>query len=149
MSSHPPGPDSSASDDARGRYRTVFRALGLAVLAVAIGLAVVAGMDFFAAVNDPSFDAQPTKFWMFFVAVPLLGLGGWLLQLGYAGAAATYMAGEYSPALRSASRDLGLRDHASAAGRGVPGGGPYCRHCGTQNDVEARFCDSCGTSMSA
>ena len=24
---------------------------------------------------------------------------------------------------------------------------PYCRSCGTRNDAEARFCDSCGTSM--
>jgi uncharacterized membrane protein YvbJ len=29
------------------------------------------------------------------------------------------------------------------------GTGSYCRSCGRQNDRDARFCDSCGTSMSA
>ncbi|MBK5249711.1 MAG: zinc ribbon domain-containing protein, partial [Actinomycetales bacterium] len=73
--------------------------------------------------------------------------GGVFLQLGFSGAHATYLAGEYSPALRSVSRDIGL------SGDGAPGGarcsGPYCRSCGRQNDADARFCDSCGTSMNA
>jgi hypothetical protein len=111
---------------------------------VLIGLAVA---DFFRAFADPAFDAMPTKFWMFVLALPFLVLGGVFLNLGFSGAAAGYMATEYSPAIRRVAGDLGLRDQAGPGPSA--GAGPYCRSCGRRNDQEARFCDGCGNPMGA
>jgi hypothetical protein len=129
--------------------------IGLAVADLVSSTSEVSAPD----INDPAFDAWvtqedagPTKFWMFFLALPLFAAGGFLLNLGFSGATASYMAGEYSPAIQSVARDMGLRSDPAGAGgpgAGVPGTGPYCRSCGTQNDDHARFCDNCGSSMSA
>lgn len=125
----------------------MFRVLGVVSMGAALVLIGLSIADFFRAFNDPSFDAMPTKGWMFFVALPFFVVGGAFLQLGFSGAHATFLAGEYSPALRSVSRDLGLV--GDRAPGGAPGPGPYCRSCGRQNDADARFCDSCGISMNA
>lgn len=151
-------PDATANRAAR---RTLFRALGVVCMGTALVLIGIAVADFFQAFSSPSspgfglgfdegFDEGPTKFWLFFVAVPFFAVGGFFLNLGFSGATATYMAGEYSPAIQSVARDLGMRsDAAPGATPGVPAAGPYCRSCGTRNDQDARFCDSCGSSMSA
>jgi hypothetical protein len=49
----------------------------------------------------------------------------------------------------TAPQGPGLRHQAGVrTGLRVVGAtGPYCRACGTRNDAEARFCDSCGASM--
>ncbi len=155
-----PGSDAPTTSSGRATKRTLFRLLGVVCMGAAfvlIGLAVadlVSSTSDIGApdINDPAFeawvsqeDAGPTKFWMFFLALPFFAAGGFLLNLGFSGATASYMAGEYSPAIQSVARDMGLRDDAA----GIPGTGPYCRSCGTQNDAHARFCDNCGSSMSA
>ncbi len=138
MSNQVPGARPQRSAGARTTFR-VLGALSMATAVLLIGLAVA---DFFRAFNDPSFGAMPTKLWMFFLALPFFAVGGYLLSLGFGGAHATYMASEYSPAIRSVADDLGLRGSEATEG-------PYCRSCGKRNDREARFCDGCGTSMSA
>jgi hypothetical protein len=134
MSNHTPGAQPARSAGAR----TLFRILGVLVMGAAITLIAIA----FADLMNSDFHHEPTKFWMAFVGIPLFAVGGFLLNLGFGGVHAKYMADEYSPAIQSVARDIGLRDDASASG-------PYCRSCGTQNDQAARFCDGCGTSMSA
>lgn len=142
--------------------RTLFRVLGVVLMGTALVLFGLAIADFFAASDmsggpgpgDPGFadwvdeemNDGPTKGWMFFLGMPFFALGGLFLQLGFAGATATYMADEYSPAIQRVSQDLGLRGDEASTGSAVSG--PYCRSCGRQNDADARFCDSCGTSMS-
>jgi hypothetical protein len=81
---------------------------------------------------------------MFFAAMPFFALGGLFLQLGFVGAAAKYVAGEAVPVLKTSMDQLGVGRYPSAP----TGSGQYCRSCGRQNDADARFCDSCGTSMS-
>lgn len=130
----------SSSQTAKGN---VFRVLGALVLVAALVFIVIAGMDFFAAGSSDSLGEEPTKFWMFFVGLPLLFVGGVLLQLGFAGAGAKYIAAEYVPVLKESMDQLGLQGNAPRDA------GPYCRSCGKQNDADARFCDSCGSSMSA
>jgi hypothetical protein len=135
--------------------RTVFRVLGVVVVLVALWLMVTAGMEFFTLEGSE----EPTKFWMFFVGMPLLAVGGWLLQAGFMGAGARYASGELSPVAKDTAHYLtdgkgllGVGTTSSGASApaatqaGAPAG-PYCRSCGTRNDAEARFCDSCGTSM--
>lgn len=160
MSNLTPGTgEQSTRGLSRESKRTIFRVLGVTFMLTAVVLIGNAVADLVAAGNsmpempDPrdmtmydDLGDEPTKFWMFFLALPFFALGGVFLNLGFSGVAASYMAEEYSPALRTASRSLGLdRRHED---RNAPGTGPYCRSCGTQNDADARFCDSCGSSMS-
>lgn len=136
--------------------RIALRVAGVLLLGVGLVLLAVAGVDFFA-----SFDSAeaPGKFWMFFIALPLLGLGSWLAMAGFMGVGARYAAGEHAPVLKDTAHYLtdgeGLfgvgrspADRAAdrAAGQ-TQAGGPFCRSCGTRNDDTARFCDSCGSAM--
>ena len=156
------GPGAPQATRSAGR-RTLFRVLGVVLMGTALVLFAIAIADFFAASDmsdgpapgDPGFadwvdeemNDGPTKGWMFFLGLPFFALGGLFLQLGFAGATARYMADEYSPAIQRVSQDLGLRGDEARTGSAVSG--PYCRSCGRQNDADARFCDGCGTSMSA
>ena len=72
------------------------------------------------------------------------GLGGLCVVLGlvaagigWMGAQASYAAGETMPVLKDSAAYL--RDGQVT--------GPHCRQCGTRNDAEATFCDSCGQSL--
>lgn len=158
----PSGRERPVASRGSGR-RTLFRVLGVLLMGTALVLFGLAIADVFAASDmsdgpapgEPGFadwvdeemnDDGPTKGWMFFLGMPFFALGGLFLQLGFAGATARYMADEYSPAIQRVSQDLGLRGDEAATGSA--GSGPYCRSCGRQNDADARFCDSCGTSMS-
>jgi hypothetical protein len=82
-------------------------------------------------------DAAPTKFWMAFVGLPLIAVGGWLLQAGFLGAVSSYVADETAPALRATGEALGTRRAAGA----------FCRQCGRPADAGSRFCAACGTSL--
>lgn len=129
--------------------RTFFRVAGVLVTGTALVFLLIGGVDFFSTVD--SFEG-PTKFWMFFVGIPLLAIGGWCLQAGFMGVGARYVSGEVSPVAKDTAAyltdgkgllNLGVREPAPTANRS----GPYCRSCGTRNDADARFCDSCGTAM--
>ncbi len=126
--------------------RTTFRVAGPLVLVAGLTLMAVALVDFFTA------ELMPTKFWLFFVAVPLVGLGGWLTQAGYVGVAARYASGELAPVARDTAAYLSDGRGIGNVGRTADGatatvGGPYCRTCGERNDADARFCDGCGRSL--
>lgn len=127
----------------QSRKRLVFRVLGVLFMGTALVLIGLSVADFFAHsdFDDPQF-GEAGKAWMFLAALPFFVLGGGMLQLGFAGAGARYMAGEYTPVLKDSMDHLGIRGSAAAEGSG-----PYCRSCGTRNDADARFCDGCGTSM--
>jgi hypothetical protein len=121
--------------------RTFFRVAGPLVLLVAIGFMVVGLVDFFGSMD--SFEG-PTRFWMLFVGIPLLAVGGWLCQAGYAGAAARYASGELSPVVKDSATYLSDGEGVLGVGRSS---GPFCRGCGVRNDGDARYCDGCGRSL--
>ena len=130
------------SDPGYSRQSTIrffFRVAAVVVLALAAYFLFVGAKDLFTT------QSEPTRFWMLFVGLPLLAVGGWLAMAGWGGALARYSAGEGMPVARDSidylTRGEGLRPAAE------PTGGPYCRQCGTRNDSEARFCDSCGASL--
>ncbi len=134
----------------QGAARTVFRVLGPLSMAIALVLIGWALVDFFAVFGSDDFDAQPTKFWMFFLALPFFVAGGAMIQAGFAGAAARYAAGETMPVVKDSAAYLTDGQGLAGIGRteGVsPAGGPYCRGCGVRNDADARFCDGCGQSL--
>ena len=125
--------------------RTTLRVLGGLLTVVALGLIVTGGVEFF---TLEGFE-EPHKFWMIMVGIPVLGIGLMLLQAGFAGAGARYAAGEYAPVVKDTTGYL--TDGQGILGVGATGGqpaaGPYCRSCGTRNDADARFCDSCGVPV--
>ncbi|MET1059611.1 MAG: zinc ribbon domain-containing protein [Nocardioides sp.] len=125
--------------------RFMFRVSAVVVLGLAAYLMVVGLADFFTA------DSEPEKFWMLFVAIPMLAVGGWLSMAGFGGAAARYAVGEGAPVARESLDYLTRGEGLDSLGRrhpdAEPTGGPYCRACGTRNDAAAAFCDSCGKSL--
>jgi hypothetical protein len=87
-------------------------------------------------VSSNDFDEEPTKFWLFFVGIFLLFLGGVGLQLGFGGAYARYAARELAPAAKETMGYLGLGAN-----------GVTCAACGAANDAGAKFCDDCGKPL--
>ena len=145
--------------------RTAFRVAGVVLLLVAIGFLAVGLQDLFA--TGSSFDG-PHKFWMIFVGILLLGPAGWCLQAGFLGAASRYVAGETTPVLKDSAAYLTDGRGFLGVGRTVDDAdpapsapsapsappatpssatGPYCSRCGTRNDADASFCDSCGAAL--
>lgn len=133
--------------------RTVFRVGGPLLLAVSLVLGGIALADFFRAFNSSDLGAQPTKFWMFFAALPFFAAGGWMTQAGFLGMAARYTAGETMPVVKDSAAYLSDGEGILGIGRtvddqrAVAAAGPFCRSCGVRNDPDARFCDGCGTSL--
>jgi hypothetical protein len=136
--------------------RLVLRVVGVLAMGAALVLAGIALVDFFtfdSGFDDPFSDeamsAEPTKFWMFFLALPFFAVGGICLQAGFLGAAARYTAGETMPVARDSLDYLSRGEGLQGLGR-VPEAarsGPYCRGCGVRNDADARFCDGCGQAL--
>ena len=141
-------------DDQRGpglrnqsTVRAALRVVGPVLIVVGLGFVVTAAIDFFGAMG--SFQG-PEKFWMFFVGLPTLVIGFGLTQAGYAGTAARYVAGETMPVVKDSATYLSDGRGVAGIGRTAEAAaatGPYCRQCGTRNDADARFCDSCGQSL--
>jgi hypothetical protein len=126
-------------------------------LAASGGIFMIVGfVDFFSAFGGSN---QPSKFWCFFVGMPLLFFGLVMLKFGYMGAVARYMAGEAAPVMKDTFNYMargtreGVRDIASAVGEGLRGEGAEtavsCHKCGHANDGDANFCDECGSALAS
>ena len=130
--------------------RNTLRVVGVVSMAVALVLIAVAISDFFASVDTMQ---GPTKFWMFFLAMPFFVIGGAGLQWGFLGAAARYGAGETMPVVKDSAAYLSDGEGVLGVGRTVddrPAGtttGPFCSKCGVRNDEDAKFCDACGATI--
>ena len=116
--------------------RTIARVVGIACMGTALVLIAIAVTDLFRAASSEDLGAEPTKFWLFFLALPFFAVGGFALQAGFLWASARYAAGELAPTAREALRYLD-RDTA----------GQRCAACGSSNDAAARFCDDCGQPL--
>ena len=142
----------------QARYRTLFRVLGIVCMGIALVLIALAIADFMRTMSSDDFMAQPTKFWYFFVALPFFAVGGFCLQAGFLGAAARYGAGETMPVVRDSAAYLSdgegilgvgrtVDDAAAPTASNTTAGGPFCSTCGTRNDGDAAYCDSCGAAL--
>jgi hypothetical protein len=148
--SQTPAPGLGYADQAR--KRTIFRVLGGVAMTAALVLIGVAVADFFAAFSSDDFAAQPTKFWLFFLALPLFVVGAACLNAGFLGAAARYGAGETAPVLKDTASYLTDGEGLLGVGRTVDDERPSaaarsCGTCGTRAAADARFCATCGTSL--
>ncbi len=143
-----PGRPGHPGFEAQGAVRIAARVVGFLALGAGIVLIVIAFRDLMA--TGDTF-AEPTKFWMFFVGMPLLFIGGVGLQIGFMGAAARYGAGETMPVVKDSAAYLtdgaGLLGIGRTVGGSDPVAGPYCSACGVRNDADAKFCDGCGQAL--
>jgi hypothetical protein len=133
--------------DRQSTVRTTARVVAVVLLMAGLFLVLKGGSAFVAGFDDPMASDGPGP-------ILTLAAGGFCLVLGLAAAnvgwlrtQASYVAGETMPVVKESATYL-------TDGRGVAGigrteeaaaaTGPYCRQCGTRNDGDARFCDSCG-----
>jgi hypothetical protein len=132
--------------------RTVLRVVGVILLVVALVLLGLGLADFFSSMSsDGEF---PTRFWMAFVGILLLGPALWCLRAGFLGVGLRYVAGEASPVLKDSASYLSDDEGILGVGRTVDDApaeasetGPFCSRCGTRNDTGASFCDHCGSAL--
>lgn len=143
-------------DPSHESLRTVLRIVGPVMLVAGVILFVVGVYDFMQAFGDSH--PAPTKFWMCFLGVPLMGIGFVISKFGFLGAAVRYVAGETAPvasdALNYVARSTkdSVREVAGAVAEGLRGeraeaAGAACAQCGQKNDVDANFCDHCGATL--
>jgi hypothetical protein len=138
--------------------RTFLRIGGPIVFGVGLLLTAIAVIDFLSAFG--SFGPPPTRFGLAFLGLPLMAVGWAMIQAGFFGAAARYVAGEVTPTLRDAMGALGLSERVACASCGGDNergarfcsscGRPMaqaCPACGADNDAEARFCNRCGGEL--
>lgn len=147
------------SDDSHENLRNVLRVVGPLLIVVGLGFFVAGIISFDKDFNErresihrgfPGFsepqpkESGPGGFWMCFLGVPLMGIGGFATKVGFLGTAARYVVHEtrdsvsvFAGAVAEGIRD-GSRDEED---------GPDCPSCGVSNDVDARFCDGCGASL--
>jgi hypothetical protein len=133
-------PDRSPADPNAGR-RFALRVAGGIVALLGLALVVTGFVDFLRVFGSQSMDAEPTRFWMLMVGLPVLVVGLWLLQAGYLRFLTTYAAQEAAPGLRVTGESLGLHRAADDAT------GRFCPQCGGRAPAGSRFCASCGTSL--
>lgn len=133
--------------------RTFFRVAGC--ILAPVGIAVCA-YGFLSFIQYDGWDTPVRQIVCFIGGFLVFAVGGMFLNLGFAGAAARYGAGETMPVVKDSASYLSDGRGIMGVGRTVDDGshareahaaGPYCRSCGVRNDAEARFCDSCGGSL--
>jgi len=135
--------------------RDFFRVAGPMILLIGLVFVVTSIASLF---THEGF-GPPRYFWMGFVGMPLIFVGGVLSSFGYMGAIARYQANEGLPVATDAfnyaahqTKD-GVRTLAGAVTEGLregstdPTAGITCPHCQTTNESDARFCKSCGDKL--
>lgn len=146
--------------------RAALRVVGPIIIGIGVLFALVGAVDFFSKAGTSQ---MPTKFWCFFVGLPLLALGASLARFGFMGSVARYAAGEYAPVAKDTLNYLAegttdtVQNLAEAAGRGLAAsrGTPSttdrqsgtfgvrlrCHKCNADNEADAKFCSQCGAAL--
>ncbi len=127
--------------------------LGAGVVVLLIGLSAFVS----AIVNSGDFSREPSIGRMFLMLPGLfmVGVGGQMCLVGWAGSIAKYGVREGAPAAAEGVNRVGMgaapgiRAAAGAVAAGVrdAGAGVACPACDEVQDAEARFCDACGAAM--
>jgi ribosomal protein L40E len=114
--------------------RSGLRVGGAIVAGIGLIFAIAGFADFFSAFGSES---MPTHFWMAFIGLPMLGIGGRMLQVGFLGTATRYAAGEVMPTVKDSLSYVGIGSKQVT-----------CAKCGEANSADAKFCDHCGAALS-
>ena len=147
--------------------RNVFRALGPLLILAAIGCIVVGFVSTFISPfdnfyvedefftgnfnDDPSVFGGPNKFWLLFIGIPLLAVGGWITQAGYASKVAQYGARELAPVAKETWHYLKEDEQKAVVHTNEAKGNVVqaiqCPSCTTLNTIQAKFCNGCGQAL--
>jgi double zinc ribbon protein len=103
---------------------------GLGLILTLMGLA-----DFFGSFGTFG-SGPPRNFWLAFLGLPLMAVGGTLLRVGYLGAASRFLAGEVAPTIKDTI------DYVGGGSDQVT-----CPTCGGTSRAGAKFCDDCGAPL--
>ncbi len=146
-------------DPKHDEKRSTLRVLGVIIFVVGLIFMITGLVSFFSAFG--SFE-PPRLFWCCFGGMPLLWLGAVLGGAGFMGALARYTAGESAPVAKDTINYMadgtkeGLRTVATAVAEGVAAGAGvaksaqvHCPKCNEPNNVDSRFCKSCGSALPA
>ena len=131
------------------QLRNVFRVVGILLFGAGVVMIVLGFMALFGTMNDDPFAddsfGPPRQFFLAFVGMPVLAVGGWCLQAGFMGVAARYTAGEGAPVLKDSAAYLTDGEGLLGVGRTVDDEpSKFCPSCGKAAGTGARFCESCG-----
>jgi len=135
--------------------RNTLRAIGPFVLGAGVIMVAIGFISFFAAFG--SF-GPPRYFWCAFVGMPLIAIGASLSRLGYMGAVGRYVAGEVAPVAKDTINYMAegstetIRHVSEAISEGLSKGRApallvRCHKCNTENQAQAKFCNSCGAAL--
>lgn len=142
------------------KARRGLRVLGVVLLCVGVVVLLIGLSAFVSAiVNSGDFSHEPRMGRMFLMLPGLLmvGVGGQMCLLGWAGSIARYGVREGAPAAAEGVNRVGMgaapgiRAAAGAIAAGVrdAGAGVACPACAEVQDADAKFCDACGAAMGA
>ena len=163
--------DYNLDNDKHRNNRSILRIIGPLVLIAGILLTVVGIGGFFLGMitafdQGPSSGGPPNEFKLFFLAfigIPLMGIGGAITKFAFMGAVARYAASEIAPVGKDTANYMidGTKDAvgglAQSVGAGLAAGMAGsattdtetidCPGCGEACDSGARFCSQCGTAI--
>ena len=141
--------------------RGILRKVGPLVFGAGLLCIIVGMVNFFMAFGG---DGPPRLFWLFFVGMPLMFVGGVMSQYGFMGLVARYVAGEAAPVATDtinyvADETKGaVETVAKSAAKGITEGieagragskKNFCPHCGFPAKFDFRFCPKCGNTLDA
>lgn len=126
---------------------------GAGLICIIIGL-----VDFFMAGSG----REPRLFWLLFMGMPLMFVGGVMSQFGFLGAVTRYVAGEGAPVAADTANYMAeetkgaVETVAKSAAKGIvegieagrgAGKTNFCPHCGIALEANFKFCPNCGKSL--
>ncbi|USN99970.1 MAG: zinc ribbon domain-containing protein [Phycisphaeraceae bacterium] len=135
--------------------RGLLRTLGPILIAAGGLCIVIAFVEFFSKFGGME---PPRLFWLFFIGGPMLIAGLAMTSAGFAGKIARYYGREYGPAASTTFNEIardsrpGMREIGGVIRETLTGevSAPtalLCPGCGEPNDLDAKFCRSCGEAM--
>ncbi len=149
--------EESKIDPGRSSSRQFLRMLGPTIAGLGLLLTIIGFGNFLWAFGSHE---MPRYFWCAFVGMPLLFVGVAMSMFGFLGSFTRYVSGQQSPVIKDSFNYLaegmqeGVKTVATAIGEGLAAGmhkdgyvGKRCLTCNHENDMVAKFCMNCGSSL--
>lgn len=124
--------------------KRLFKILGSSILSIGIILTIIAFINFFITFN--SGEGIPKLFFLAFIGMPLIAIGGILISFGYRKEITTYIKNESIPVANDALNELkpGISSASEALSKKRTITCPVCKAI---NDIDATYCKKCGTKL--
>lgn len=132
--------------DKHERNKRLFKIFGFVLLGVGAVFAIIGFSSFIDAFYTTG---MPKNFWCCIVGLPMMGLGGMLLSLGFKREIARYMEKEHAPVVNEAARDMtpAVKTVVSAVKEELSDDKKRICACGAENDDDSNYCKACGKKL--